>query len=245
MAAAAASGILSTSTLRRHAQRFVHTRLASLFASCLRCRLPYVALLSMEPRVQNEPSALSFQDAPTPELFAALYGELHRLAESHLRRGGSELGLSTTTLLHEAYLDLSSRAGLDFPDRSRFLGYAARAMRGIVIDYARRSRAQKRGGGAFEITLSGELAAPTGAYNAEELSRLSDALDELGALEPALAELVDLHYFCGYSLGEIAALRDVSERTAQRDFRKARLLLQHALLEDETFGTSPAPRAED
>lgn len=180
----------------------------------------------------REPSALSFSDAPTPALFAALYDELHRLAESHLRRSGDHLGLSTTTLLHEAYLDLSSRAGLDFPDRSRFLGYAARAMRGIVIDYARRSRAQKRGGGAFEITLSNEVA-PAGAGNdAEELARLSDALDELAGLEPSLAELVDLHFFCGYTLGEIAALRGVSERTAQRDFRKARLLLQHALLED-------------
>lgn len=181
--------------------------------------------------MEREPSTLSFPDVPTPELFAALYDELHRLAESHLRRSGDGLGLSTTTLLHEAYLDLSSRAGLGFPDRSRFLGYAARAMRGIVIDYARHSRAQKRGGGAFEITLSSELANAT-ANGAEELARLSDALDELAELEPALAELVDLHFFCGYSFSEIAALRGVSDRTAQRDFRKARLLLQHALLDE-------------
>jgi RNA polymerase sigma factor (TIGR02999 family) len=173
-----------------------------------------------------------FGDAPTPELFAALYDELHRLAESHLRRGGDGLGLSTTTLLHEAYLDLSSRSGLGFPDRSRFLGYAARAMRGIVIDYTRHARAQKRGGGAFEITLTSDVASATALSDAEELGRLSDALDELAALEPALAELVDLHFFCGYSFGEIAALRGISERTAQRDFRKARLLLQHSLLEN-------------
>jgi len=175
-------------------------------------------------------SATSFPTAPTPELFAALYDELHRLAESHLRRGADGLGLSTTTLLHEAYLDLASRPTLGFPDQSRFLGYAARAMRGIVIDYARRSRALKRGGGAFEITLTSALVAPEMATDAGELARLSDALDELGALEPALAELVDLHFFCGYSLVEVAALRGVSERTVQREFRKARLLLQHALL---------------
>ncbi len=180
--------------------------------------------------MHREISFPSFATAPTPELFAALYDELHRLAESHLRRGASGLGLSTTTLLHEAYLDLASRPSLGFPDRSRFLGYAARAMRGIVIDYARRSRALKRGGGAFEITLTSVAAAPELATDAEELSRLSDALDELGALEPALAELVDLHFFCGYSFVEVAELRDVSERTVQRDFRKARLLLQHALL---------------
>ena len=179
--------------------------------------------------MQRESPVFSFPAAPTPELFAALYDELHRLAESHLRRGASGLGLSTTTLLHEAYLDLASRPTLGFPDRSRFLGYAARAMRGIVIDYARRSRALKRGGGAFEITLTSAAAdTPT---DAEELSRLSDALDELGKLEPSLAQLVDLHFFCGYTLGEVAGLRGVSERTVQRDFRKARLLLQHALLD--------------
>ena len=189
--------------------------------------------------MQRESPAFSFPAAPTPELFAALYDELHRLAESHLRRGANGLGLSTTTLLHEAYLDFAARPALGFPDRSRFLGYAARVMRGIVIDYARRSRAQKRGGGAFEITLTSGPVMREAATDPEELSRLSDALDELGALEPALAELVDLHFFCGYTLGEVAELRGVSERTVQRDFRKARLLLQHALLGSTEDG---APR---
>ena len=188
--------------------------------------------------MQRESPAFSFSAAPTPELFAALYDELHRLAEAHLRRSANGLGLSTTTLLHEAYLDLSSRAGLDFPDRNRFLGYAARAMRGIVVDYARHARAQKRGGGAFEITLATD-APIAGGEDAGELAQLSDALDALGALEPSLAELVDLHFFCGYALREIAELRNVSERTVQRDFRKARLLLQHAMLgrEDDAAPT--------
>jgi RNA polymerase sigma factor (TIGR02999 family) len=189
--------------------------------------------------VERELFDLASGAAPTPQLFAVLYDELHRLAESHLRRGGDGVALSTTTLLHEAYLDLTSRPGLVFPDRARFLGYAARAMRGIVIDYARRSRALKRGGGAFEITLTGDVAPAGGAHDAEELARLSDALDELAELEPALAELVDLHFFCGYSLPEIAALRGQSDRTAQRDFRKARLLLHHALLERDA---DPDPR---
>src|SRR5262245_46771209 len=176
-------------------------------------------------------------DAPVPSdsdhLFAALYLELHRLAEQHLRRGGGEISLTPTTLLHEAYLGLAERPGLAFPDRASFLGYAARAMRGLVIDYVRRSRAQKRGGGAFEITLDAEVA-PTreAARQSEELTRLSDAVDELGRIEPALAELVDLHFFCGYTFGEIAGMRDVSERTVQRDWQKARLLLHHALLEE-------------
>ena len=170
----------------------------------------------------------------SPALFSALYAELHALAERQLRRAAPEFTLSTTTLLHEAYLDLSARSDLTFPDRPRFMAYAARAMRGIVIDYARRSRAQKRGGGAFEITLTGDELAAANGGNAEELARLGDALDELAQLEPSLAELVDLHFFCGFPLTEIAELRSVSERTVQRDWRKARMLLHHAMLDDET-----------
>jgi RNA polymerase sigma factor (TIGR02999 family) len=178
----------------------------------------------------------------SPQLFAALYHELHQLAARQLRRGGRELTLSTTTLLHEAYLDIAGRVGTEFPDRARFMGYAARAMRGLVIAYARRSRAQKRGGGSFEITLgaAADVEAAGDGQLAADLQQLSDALDELAALEPSLAELVDLHFFCGYTLGEIAELRRVTERTVQRDFRKARMLLQHALLDDVT-GTLPLP----
>jgi RNA polymerase sigma factor (TIGR02999 family) len=163
-------------------------------------------------------------------LFATLYDELHRLAKAHLRSAGSEVTLSPTTLIHEAWLDFSRRHELEFADRARFLGYAARAMRGIVIDYVRQSRAQKRGGGVFPITLVPDTMNP--ASEAEELTRLSDALDDLMTLQPALAELVDLHFFCGYTFEEIAELRGVSERTVQRDWRKARMLLYHTLLVD-------------
>jgi len=169
------------------------------------------------------------------QLFAALYSELHRLADRELRRMGPQFSLGTTSLLHEAYLDLAGREGVQFPDRARFMTYAARAMRGLVIDYVRWSRAQKRGGGAFEITLTDDgVHAPTAAGgDAAELERLSDALDELAALEPALAQLVDLHFFCGYTFAEIAEMRAVSERTVQRDWRKARLLLHHTMMDDE------------
>jgi RNA polymerase sigma factor (TIGR02999 family) len=167
-------------------------------------------------------------------LFAALYDELHRLAERQLRRTGSDLSLGPTTLLHEAYLDMAGRQGVHFPDRARFMGYAARAMRGLIIDYARRSRTKKRGGGAFEITLTAdESAARDCAFllgdEPVELDQLSDALDEMAEVEPPLAQLVDLHFFCGFSLVEIATLRGVSERTVQRDWRKARLFLSRAL----------------
>jgi RNA polymerase sigma factor (TIGR02999 family) len=168
------------------------------------------------------------------ELFVALYTELHRLAHVQLQLRGPQLSVGTTTLLHEAYLDLAGREGLRFPDRARFMSYAARAMRGLVIDYARRSRAQKRGGGVFEITLAeGDVAEPAANDAARELERLSEALDDLATLEPELARLVDLHFFCGYTFAEIAGMRAVSERTVQRDWRKARLLLHHTLASSE------------
>lgn len=166
--------------------------------------------------------------AAVDQLFTFLYRELHQLAERQLHRSGGALTLGTTTLLHEAYLNLASREHVDFPDRSRFLAYAARAMRGLVIDYARRRRAAKRGG-EFQITsleADEPAAIETGGVDIE---RLGQALDGLSRTQPGLAELVDLHFFSGFPLVEIAALRNVSERTVQRDWRKARLLLAETL----------------
>ena len=167
------------------------------------------------------------------KLFSILYHELHRLAEHNLRRAGSGLTLGTTTLLHETYLNIAGRDHVGFAERSRFMAYAARAMRGLIIDYARSRRAKKRGR-QFEITLDNDAPASGQPMpNADELERLGEALGELGQVEPALAELVDLHFFCGFSLVEIAELRRVSERTVHRDWRKARLLLHQALLDDD------------
>ena len=169
----------------------------------------------------------------TDRLFALLYHELHGLAERSLRRVGAALTLGTTTLLHEAYLNIAGRENIAFADRPRFLAYASRAMRGLIIDYARLRRAKKRGT-QFEITLAGDEAPSGGGMeSAPELERLGEALDELAEIESGLAELVDLHFFCGFSFGEIAALRQVSERTVYRDWRRARLLLHHALLLDD------------
>ena len=167
------------------------------------------------------------------KLFAVLYDELHRLAEHNLRRPGSSLTLGATTLLHEAYLNIAGRENVAFPDQARFLAYASRAMRGLIIDYARARRARKRGR-QFEITLTGdEQSSGPAMERAGELKRLGDAVDELAELEPALAELVDLHVFCGFTFAEIADLRGVSDRTVQRDWRTARMLLHDAVLHDE------------
>jgi RNA polymerase sigma factor (TIGR02999 family) len=167
--------------------------------------------------------------AAADQLFAALYRELHGIAERQLHRGGPELTLGTTTLLHEAYLNIVGREGVQFATRGQFLAYAARAMRGLMIDYARRRRAKKRGG-EFHLTSSGAEPAGDGV-SPVEMEPLSAALDTLATVDPALAQLVDLHFFCGFSFGEVAQLRGVSERTVQRDWRKARLLL-HRTLQD-------------
>jgi RNA polymerase sigma factor (TIGR02999 family) len=172
--------------------------------------------------------------AAADELFALLYHELHRLAEINLRRAGSAYTLGATTLLHEAYLNIAGRPDVAFADRSRFLAYASRAMRGLTIDYARRRQATKRGR-LLEITLADEMGPTDEALRTgEELERLGGALEQLAEVEPSLVELVDLHFFSGFSFAEIATLRGVSDRTVQRDWRKARLLLQDALIGDDT-----------
>ena len=168
--------------------------------------------------------------AARDELFALLYDELHRLAERHLRRGGGGLTLGATTLVHEAWLSMAG-AGADYPDQPRFFGYASRAMRGLIIDFARRRRARKRGRDV-EITLVGDEAPPPEADAGVDLEALGDALDDLGRLDPSLAELVDMHFFSGFTFGEIARFRGVSERTVQRGWQKARMLLRETLREE-------------
>jgi RNA polymerase sigma factor (TIGR02999 family) len=160
-------------------------------------------------------------------LFATLYGELHRLARREAGRYGPGAVLGTTTLLHEAYLDMSQREALVFPDRARFLSYAGRAMRRLVIDRVRERKAQKRGGG-LDITSLDTQGADE-CVQPEFLQDVADALDELAALEPELATVVDLKFFCGFTMAEIAALNGVSERTVLRQWEKARALLYRAL----------------
>jgi RNA polymerase sigma factor (TIGR02999 family) len=158
--------------------------------------------------------------------FAALYEELHRIADRELRRSGGMV-VSATTLLHEAYFRVQQQSGTAFSDRRQFLAYAARVMRNLIIDFARRNLAQKRGGG-FEITQL-PMAVPEQAADAAELERVSVAIDALEAIDPELAQLVNLRFFCGLTFVEIAAVRGVSKRTVQRDWDKARVLLQRAL----------------
>jgi RNA polymerase sigma factor (TIGR02999 family) len=166
--------------------------------------------------------------ASRQELFSVLYDELHRLAQRELRRG-APLTISPTTLLHETYLKLSGLESVKFPDRARFLAYASRAMRRLIIDYVRSRCAQKRGAG-FEITSLPTEELPH-AQDEAELESIGEALAAIGEIEPRLAQIVDLKFFCGFSFAEIAAVLGVSERTSQRDWDKARILLRHHLIE--------------
>jgi RNA polymerase sigma factor (TIGR02999 family) len=168
--------------------------------------------------------------AASEALFEALYAELHQVARRELGRRSGGVSLSATTLLHEAYLAMSARGEPSFPDRLRFMGYASRVMRRLIIDHARERHAQKRGG-LFEIT-SLDTDAMENSVDHRELQEIGEALDELGKVEPPLAEIVDLKFFCGLSFGEIAALRDVSERTVQRNWERARLYLHRKIRTD-------------
>ncbi len=160
-------------------------------------------------------------------LFTLLYAELHRLARSQLARNAGELTLGTTTLLHEAYLDMSAREQAVFPDRARFMAYAARAMRGLIIDHARGKQALKRGGDFIFSPLPEALEDRTS--NRPDLEQIGAALDDLATLDPRLAQVVDLKFFCGFSFEEIARMLGISERTVQRDWEKARIYLHGAI----------------
>jgi RNA polymerase sigma factor (TIGR02999 family) len=118
---------------------------------------------------------------------------------------------------------MAVRNGQSFPDRARFMAYAARVMRGLIIDHVRNRRARKRGG-QFEIT-SINIDVESNAPDARELTEISEALDELAKTDPALSEIVDLKFFCGFSFAEIGAMRGVTERTVQRMWEKARIYL--------------------
>lgn len=171
---------------------------------------------------------LPVADPPRAEAwFMSLYTELHRLARREVYRRGSLAGVGATTLLHEAYLSIAGREGQVFVDHARFMAYAARVMRGLIVDDIRRRRSEKRGGLVQMTTLDPERDAS--AADPADVMAIADALDELAVVEPLLAEIVELKFFCGFSFTEIAAMRGVSERTIQRKWEKGRLFLHQAM----------------
>jgi len=160
-------------------------------------------------------------------VYASLYPELKRVARSRLRQQGRADAMNTTMLVHESFVRLVGAQGLRLEDRRHFFAYAAKTMRHIIIDNARELLAERRGGDAEHVTLGDE--ALQIAANGGDLVRVGDALHELEALDPELAELVEMRYFGGYSEAEIAELLGVAERTVRRRWDKARAWLFVAL----------------
>lgn len=161
-------------------------------------------------------------------LFEATYPELRRLARARLRSGGRNTLLDTTSLVHEWYVRFVRTSRVKLEDRAHFMRYAGRAMRAVIVDFARRRSAARRGGGAAREGLAIQ-AAEGAAAGAEQILRVHEALEELEKLEPRMARVVELRYFVGLSEAEIAATLDLTDRTVRRDWEKARLLLAEAL----------------
>jgi RNA polymerase sigma factor (TIGR02999 family) len=160
-------------------------------------------------------------------LVERIYPELHALAHRQLRALRPGETLNTTGLVHEAYMKLAGHPGAPFRDRGHFFAVAAKAMRHIVIDYARERRRQKRGGGLSHVTLDDARIAID--EEAERLVALDDLLLRLAAFEERLARIVECRFFAGLSEGETAEALGVSERTVQRDWARARTWLKEAM----------------
>jgi RNA polymerase sigma factor (TIGR02999 family) len=158
-------------------------------------------------------------------LYAAVYAELRRLARAQMRREGRATTLQPTVLVHEVYLRLAP-SGAQWQNRAHFFSAAAESMRRILVDHARRRRSQKRGGDAERVTLSGlDLPAATDGGEADVLE-IDDALTQLAAERPRLADLVKLRFFAGLSIEDAAVALDISPATAKRDWAFARAWLK-------------------
>lgn len=183
--------------------------------------------MSRPPDTPSQP--LSGRRESLDRLVPHVYDDLRAIAHRQLavRAGGGTL--STTAVVHEAYLKLAAQSVLTWKDRGHFVALAALAMRHVLVDRARARFARKRGGVHHHVTLDDEIVAADG--QPAILIQLSDAIDELAAAEPRLAQVIDCRFFGGMTEEEIAEALGVTTRTVQRDSAKARMLLRRALLE--------------
>ncbi len=161
-------------------------------------------------------------------LFAATYAELHKLARARLRAGGRNTLLDTSSLVHESYLRFVGAGRLGLADRIHFMRWAGRVMRSVIVDFARRRKADRRGGGMTRITLTTQIDAQS-LSGEDEILRVHEALDELAVLDARMAQVVEMRYFGGMTEPEIAEALGITDRTVRRDWEKARLLLREAL----------------
>jgi RNA polymerase sigma factor (TIGR02999 family) len=164
----------------------------------------------------------SVRDLTPDELYAMLYEELKRMAHSHLRTDGRPT-LSTTELVHEAYLKIGSGPTAGWDGRAHFFGAASRAMREVLVDFARRRQAAKRGGDMRRVSLGDAEAALD--MEIGEILALDSALDQLSEVNDRLRQVVELRFFGGLGENDVADVLGVTPRTVQRDWVKARLFL--------------------
>jgi len=167
------------------------------------------------------------------QLLPLVYDELRALAQDYLVRERPDHTLQATALVHEAYMRLIKQEDVEWKNRTHFFAVAAQAIRRILVDHARTHKRQKRGGGRQRVELTEELAETTGS--SIDLVTLDEALSELGRLDPRQAKIIELRYFGGLTLKEVAAVLDVSPRTVDGDWAMARAWLRRAMAEE------PAP----
>jgi RNA polymerase sigma-70 factor, ECF subfamily len=169
-------------------------------------------------------------DGAMDRLFPLVYAELRRTADLLLAREFEAHTLQPTALVHEVYLKLARGGAPDATSHAHFLGIAARAMRQILVDHARKRKAAKRGRGEAFVTLGDH--ADTAAPDAESILALDDALQRLGKLDARLAKVVELRFFGGLTEEQVAAALGVTSRTVQRDWAKARAWLHAQIAGD-------------
>lgn len=156
-------------------------------------------------------------------LIGQVYEELRKLARAHMRKERPEHTLQPTALVNEAYLRLAKQA-IHWQNRAHFFAVASSVMRQILVDHARRKRSRKRGGGKVHVSLGEGIASPE--VHLIDVLALNDALEELEKLDPELCRLLELHFFGGLSFDEIAQEMQISVRTAQRWWARARAWLR-------------------
>jgi RNA polymerase sigma factor (TIGR02999 family) len=162
-------------------------------------------------------------------LYASTYSDLRRLARSRLRAGGRYTLLDTCALVHESYVRFVNGRHLSLQDRLHFMRWAAQVMRSVIVDFARRRVAARRGGGASRVTFDIELAAAAATRGEDEILSVHQALERIAAVDERMMQVVEMRYFGGLTEAEIAVALGVTERTVRRDWHKARLLLREAL----------------
>lgn len=168
-------------------------------------------------------SAAAGDAGASSRLFERVYADLKRIAHGRLYRSGGVVDLDTTALVHESFLRLVQHGQLDATDRQAFFGYVARVMRSVVIDHVREQQAAKRGGGEIIVTLTTGVEGEV--IDDQRLLAIHEALGTLERIAPAYHALVEMRYFAGLSVREVAEVRGVSTRSIEREWEKARAFL--------------------